>query len=688
VRRELSASVQYVKGVGPNRAELLAVLGVRTVWDILTLYPRRYYVRPETVPIRTVKIGEEVSVAGDLVAAHARRLRGGRSMLEATVCDGEDCLQVVWFNQPYLADKLADAGRLILTGKVRDFDRAPQMVNPDWQSDEQDVEVDSAEALPILPVYPATAGLSQRVLRRIVRNALDRCAELADEIFPESYRQGTDLMGEAAALEAIHFPRTLAERDAARRRLIYEELFLLETAMALRRRQVVTRPGISFHVDARLDARIRRLFPFRFTPHQDKAVAEICTDLASAAPMNRLLQGDVGSGKTAVALYACLAAVARQYQVAYMAPTEILARQQFRLVRDYLKHARVRTELLVGALPKRKELLEAIRTRKVDIVVGTHALIEKDVAFAELGLVVVDEQHRFGVAQRAALRTKGPHVNCLVMTATPIPRTLTLTVFGDLDVSTIERGPPGRAELVTRMSSTPEFPDVVGFLQDRIDAGEQAYVVCPAIDTPREGIATAVAVGEQLMGLVSPRTRVRVLHGRLPGAEKELIMTGFRDGKIDVLVATSVVEVGLDVANATLMVIMSAERFGLSQLHQLRGRVGRGGKRSYCYLVADPETDIAQSRLDILLRTQDGFRIAEEDLSLRGPGEFFGTRQHGLPKLKIASLVDDTELLMLARKDAFKLVTKDPGLAAEAHRALRNRVREVYGKNIRLADVG
>jgi len=687
VRRELVDSVQYVKGVGPHRAELLGALGVRTVWDLLCLYPRRYYVRPETIPIKAARSGTEVSVAGRLIDARFRRLGGGRSILKAAVCDGDDCIHVVWFNQPYLADRLADVDRVILTGKVTDHDGAAQMVNPDWQAEDEELLADS-DAFPILPVYPATAGLSQKVLRRIVRNALDKAADMVADVFPDAYRRRTKLLSASSAIRAIHFPRSMDERDAARRRLIYEELFLLETAMALRRERVVSQAGIQFRVDATRDARIRRLFPFDLTAEQDKAVGEIAEDLASARPMNRLLQGDVGSGKTVVALYGCLLAVASRYQVAYMAPTEVLARQQFRVVSEYLKDARVKLALLVGAHPRRKERLRAIRAGEVDLVVGTHALIEQDVRFAKLGLVVVDEQHRFGVAQRAALRTKGRQINCLVLTATPIPRTLTLTVFGDLDVSTIDRRPPGRPELVTRLASSAEFPAVAKFVQSRVDQGEQAYVVCPAIDTPAGIEDTAAATYERLAAMLSRETRVGLLHGRLPTAQKEEIMSAFHDGKTDVLVATTVVEVGLDVANATVMVIMSADRFGLSQLHQLRGRVGRGEKRSYCILVADPAGEAARRRLDVLLKTQDGFRIAEEDLRLRGPGEFFGTRQHGLPQLKIANLIDDAELLMLARREAFKLVAKDPTLAAPTHRVLRDRVVELYGGKIGLVGVG
>jgi ATP-dependent DNA helicase RecG len=494
-------------------------------------------------------------------------------------------------------------------------------------------------------------------------------------------------MNRPDAVAAMHRPEDQDQWKRARRRMAYDECFLMQLGMALMRMREVSRPAWPLKCTEAIDRRIRARFPFPLTDAQDRAVAEIVGDLSAEKPMNRLLQGDVGSGKTVVALYAALTAVANRKQVSIMAPTEILARQHYRKIVDYLEGSRVRVELLVGGMKpaERKRIINGLAEGNIDIVVGTHALISEGVRFANLALTILDEQHKFGVQQRTSMRGKGFAPHYLVMTATPIPRTLAMTVFGDLDVSVIDELPPGRGTTETRTATMDKLPEVYEHVREKLDAGQQAYFIYPLVTASAESDLTAAEDAyHELDDGPFADYGVGMIHGQMKADRKQTVMAGFRDGRVQVLVASVVVEVGLDVASANVMVILHAERFGLAQLHQLRGRIGRGKEDAVCILVAEPGNEVAQRRLDVLTETQDGFKVAEEDLKIRGPGEFFGTKQHGLPELKVADLIEDFELLRLARRDAFHLVAADPDLSQPGHQTVRREVLKVYGQRLGL----
>jgi ATP-dependent DNA helicase RecG len=544
----------------------------------------------------------------------------------------------------------------------------------------------------VVPVYPLTEELRLEHLRPLVRQAVERFAGHVVEVLPEELRRRRELPHAHQALHDVHFPATLAAAQAGRRRFVYEEFLILQLALAVRRRDLRDRQRApALPVTPLIDTRIRRLFPFRLTADQDRAIADLCRDLASERPMQRLLQADVGAGKTAVAVYALLAAIANKHQAALMAPTEVLAQQHWRTLEGYLAHSRVRRLLLTGALTakERRQALADVREGRLDLVVGTQALVQEDVQFARLGVVVIDEQQKFGVHQRARVRKLGVDPHYLVMTATPIPRTMALTVFGDLDVSAIRELPPGRQPVVTRWVSAGQRERLYTRLRQELRKGRQGFVVCPLVEeSDALQLKAATDTFAELRAGPFRDFRVGLLHGRMDDAEKDAVMRQFHAAELDLLVSTAVVEVGVDVPNATLLVVEHAERFGLSQLHQLRGRISRGVVPGECYLFAEPADDAAKERLRIFVRTTDGFALAEADARLRGIGEFFGARQHGLGELRIASVLGDAELLQLARKDAFALVTEDAGLRRPEHALLRQAVLERYGKNLDLSEVG
>ena len=682
----LDTPVQYVKGVGPARAEQLAQLGIATVEDLLTYFPRRFDLRKQAQPIRSLRgDGETATVAGE-VSEIAENSFGRRPWFQCTLSDETAAVTVRWFHGGYLRNQIRPGIQLAVSGKPTEYKGRLQFVNPQHQVlwDGGSANLDRDE---LMPVYPAGARLSSAHLAKVIRAALPLAETLIPRWFDREFLERRGLMSRPAAVAAMHRPEDKVHWAEARRRLAYDECLLMQLGIALLRMRQISRPAYGLPNSAEIDRRIRARFSFPLTDAQNRAAAEIAADLARQRPMNRLLQGDVGSGKTVVALYAALLAVARHKQVAIMAPTEILAAQHYRKISAYLEGSRVRTAVLVGGMKpsERRDVRDRLARGEIDLVVGTHALISEGVQFARLALVVVDEQHKFGVEQRSSIRGKGYAPHYLVMTATPIPRTLALTVFGDLDVSTIDALPPGRGRTRTRRATTGELDEVLAGVRDLVAGGRQAYFIYPLVNpSPDLQLTAAAEAFEQLRDSPLGEFGVGLIHGQMPAAEKDAAMADFHAGRTKVLVASVVVEVGVDVAAANVMVVMHAERFGLAQLHQLRGRIGRGSEDAVCILVASPANPIAQRRLEVLEETSDGFKIAEEDLRLRGPGEVFGTRQHGLPELKVANLIEDFELLRLARRDAAEIVAEDPGLNAPHHQQLRREVLKAYAGRLNL----
>jgi ATP-dependent DNA helicase RecG len=678
------------KGVGSSRADLLARLDIRTVGDLLWHFPRSFDDLTDVRRVDQLEAGVLQTVRGEVVELDSRELADGRRILSVVIADERGrCVEGSWFNQAWIARQFRYGQRVAFSGKPRWFRDHWQMSNPRVRS--LDAAGDGGAAQ-VVPVYPLTEGLRPDQLRELIRQALARAADHVPDLLPDALRVKRGFSPAPQALWEVHFPEVLAQGLTARRRFIYEEFLVLQVALALRRREVRDRQRAPRLVTTPvIDEHIRRLFPFRLTGDQDRAVAAVRRDLASDRPMQRLLQADVGAGKTAVAVYGLLVAVANKHQAALMAPTEVLARQHWRTVEKYLAHSRVRRALLTGGLSAkdRRRLLDDLKGGAVDLVIGTQALVQEGVEFARLGLVVIDEQHKFGVNQRARVRKLGTDPHYLVMTATPIPRTIALAVFGDLDTSVIRQLPPGRQPVKTRWHPESQRDRIYQRFRDLLKEGRQGYVVCPLVAESEDLDVTAAEQRfAELRDGPFKDFRVGLLHGRLGDEEKDRVMQEFAAGRIDLLVTTVVIEVGVDVPGATLMLIEHAERFGLSQLHQLRGRVSRGPVAGECYLLADAATDEAQQRLRAVARTTDGFALAEEDARLRGLGDFFGTRQHGVADLRFGDLLLDRELLELARQDAIELVAADAALRAPAHQRLRQVVLEKYGQTLELAEVG
>lgn len=684
----LSNPAQYLKGVGPKRAALLERLGVKTVSDLLFHFPRDWQDRRETQDF-------SLPTATGLVVARGRVLRAGHfsagprlALFKASLATPHGKLEAVWFKHlsrrydvfAALKKEIVKGEDLWVVGRAQ-----PGLLGiKEIQVDEHYLLSDERWKLHVqrlVPVYSLTEGLSQRFMRELIHQALVDCGKTVDDLLPAWLMEKRALLAASQAVRGIHFPQSPAELAAARGRLAYEELLLLEIAWILKRRQVSeTDKGFTYAVTRTLLAPFKGNLGFSFTGAQARVVNEIFDDMRRPRPMTRLLQGDVGSGKTVVALSAMLLAVENGFQAAFMAPTEILADQHFNTFKGFLRGLAVRVEVLTSRVSKRdrENILSRVRQGEVDILVGTHALLEEDVQFPRLRLAVIDEQHRFGVRQRATLRQKSSLLDLLIMTATPIPRTLALALYGDLDVSTIDEMPPGKVVPETRQACEEE---ALAAIKREIASGRQAYIVYPIIEeSSRLDLQAAKSEFKRLTEGPLKGISAALIHGALPGRQKSQIMEAFAAGRVQVLVATPVIEVGIDVPNATVMVIQNADRFGLSSLHQLRGRIGRGAAASYCYLVANPKTEDARRRLETIVAFRDGFRIGDEDLKIRGPGELLGTAQHGELSLKVADLSRDARILEEARADADELLAKDPRLTRREHAALRERVVSLYQK--------
>ena len=674
----LTSPLTALRGIGPQKAKVFEKLEIRTLGDLLRFYPRAYDDRRETKKISELIPGESACVAAMIASpptlAHIRK---GMDLIKVRAVDETGVLDLTFFNQSWLKNSLQVGQTYLFYGRAEGSLLRKSMASPIVEREGLGERTGR-----IVPIYPLTAGLSQLFLSRTIRQALDECGDAVPELLPVAIRQENALCSAAYAVENIHFPEGDEALSLARRRLAFEELFLFALGLArLRsRRNAVTVPPMAA-VDM---APFYAALPFSLTGAQRRSIDEALGDMRSGLPMNRLCQGDVGSGKTMVAA-ACVYFAARNgRQAALMAPTEILARQHYETLSPLLEPLGLRCALLTGStgVKARRETNAALAAGDIDLAIGTHALLTGTVTFRDLGLVVTDEQHRFGVAQRAALAEKGLHPHTLVMSATPIPRTLALILYGDLDVSLIDELPPGRQPIETFAVPGSYRPRIYAFLRKHIAQGRQAYIVCPMVESGEEGGEDAKAVKDyasQLQKEVFPDLRVAFVHGKMKPKEKEAVMAAFAAGETDLLVSTTVIEVGVDVPNAAVMVVENAERFGLSQLHQLRGRVGRGKHQSYCILISDNQNEETRQRLKILTKTNDGFRLAEEDLRLRGPGDFFGVRQHGLPGLRVADLGCDAQLLQSAQKSAEALLAGDPELAHSP--ALRDRVAELFARN-------
>ncbi len=680
---ELTDPARDLPGLRMARPGSLDTLGLRTVADLIHYLPRRHEDRSNLRPIGGILDNETVVIRGAVDAVRSARLRGNKSYVQVALCDDSGCIDLRWWNQPWLKRTLVVGTELVAFGKVK----KGIITGAEYEIVRDDDDV--LHSGRIVPIYPLTKGLSNPGLRRAIHGALEGALDQLRDPLPGALLERRGLPPCAETLGQVHFPDDRETLERAKRRLRYEELFFFELAVAVQRSHVRRTPGTAHRFSPKVDERIRARLPFTMTAAQDRATAEIVADLVAPEPMNRLLQGDVGSGKTAVALYAALVVVANRGQVAFLAPTELLARQHLRTLTGLLAGSEVRIDLLVGSstAADRRRVLPALAAGEIDILVGTHALLEPGVEFDRLGLVVVDEQHKFGVAQRASLIRKGIRPDVLVMTATPIPRTLAMTAFGDLDVSIINELPPGRHPAVTKVCTRRGSGRAYERVRSEVEAGRQAYVVYPLIEESEEIDARSAEEGFAELAAGPLRgLRLALVTGRTPSGERERIMAGFRSGELQVLVDTTVLEVGVDVPRASVMVVESAQRFGLSTLHQLRGRVGRGGTKAWCFLVADKLGGDARERLKVMEETTDGFRIAEEDLRLRGPGEFAGTRQSGLPEFRIADLSRDLDVLTEAREDAFGLLAADPGLTGEPE--LRAELRRRFSGRVQLYEVG
>ncbi|MGE5279894.1 MAG: ATP-dependent DNA helicase RecG [Deltaproteobacteria bacterium] len=704
MRDGLDTPIRYIKGIGPKRAEVLEGVGIKSVEDALYFFPRRYQDRRSVMPVARVAPGATACVEVTIEACRGRTSfrRRGFGVVEARAADATGRLTAVWFNQPYLKNTLKPGMRVLLFGRAEIYRDRLQLTAPEFEilaEDDASDAVGGSAAPGIVPLYVLPAGISQRFMRGVMKGLLGAHLRGLRETLPYDVRRRRGLLNIAQSLRLIHFPGTPKEQAQAYERLAFEEFFIFLLPVLLRRQHRRRRKGLAMRADAATLTAFREALPFVLTGAQTRVLEEIAADMAAASPMQRLLQGDVGSGKTVVALLAASVAAANGAQTAFLVPTEILAQQHFEKIRNLIGSGpksqvsgrRIKISLLTsGRTPKEKaRVREEVAAGGADIIVGTHALLEEGVAFHRLGLVIIDEQHKFGVSQRGALRHKGTDPDVLIMTATPIPRTLALTLYGDLDVSVIDEMPPGRGTVATELFPSQARPCVYARVRQEVEAGRQAYFVCPVIDEdPRRELTSAKRIFRDLGAGPLKGLRLGLVHGRLEKEEQQDTMRRFRAGELDILVATTILEVGIDVANATVMVVEDADRFGLSQLHQMRGRVGRGSHAATCFLIADPATEEARRRLQALAAYADGFHVAEEDLRIRGPGEFFGERQHGLTGLRLADPLKQMHLLKAAREDALNLLRLDPDLTSRTNQDLKKALYRRFPGFEQYAEVG
>lgn len=672
---DFNASIKYLKGVGEKRAAMLAKLGICTLWDLLTFYPRMHEDWSSIYSINDAPMNENVCIRGIVgIPCREHRIRKGMTLYKTEITDGTDLIDVTFFNNKYAAEKLVQGKEYLFFGKITGKGYYRSMNSPEFE------EYDGCERL--RPIYPQTAGMSSKAIEKLVKTAFSVCDKFTDPL-PEEIRNGYCLMGIEQALRNIHFPESEDMLSEARRRLIFEELFLLE--LGLMRLKTKNRRFTASAMQNDYTNEYISSLPFELTNAQKRAIAEATQDMAKNVPMNRLLQGDVGSGKTAVSAALIYNCVKNGCQSALMAPTEVLAIQHCKTLSKMFENTDISIALLTGSTPaaEKKKIKSALKQGDIDLVIGTHAIIQKDVEFKNLALAVTDEQHRFGVNQRGSLTSKGTNPHTLVMSATPIPRTLALIIYGDLDLSILDEMPKGRQKIDTFLINGKIRERAYGYVKKHLCEGRQGYIVCALVaENEASELTAATELYKDLADGFFKGFKVGLLHGKMKSAEKKSVMDSFASGETQLLVSTTVIEVGIDVPNAVIMVIENAERFGLSQLHQLRGRIGRGTEKSTCIMISDSQGEATEHRLKVLASTSDGFKIADEDLKLRGPGDFFGSRQHGLPELKIADMMTDGEAIRETHLAASQLLQKNPALSGEEYASLRNAVNRLFSGGV------
>jgi ATP-dependent DNA helicase RecG len=694
--KDLKTSIQYLKSVGPKKRKIFEKLGIKTIEDLLYYFPRRYQDRTNFIPISKIQENQFQAIKGEIFIKGQRQSRRRRwfSIFEAVVCDSTAKIPVVWFNQPWLKNLFKNGQKVILYGRVERYEGVLQMDSPEFEIlEEGEDNSDSLNVTKMVPIYSLTEGLTQRYFRKTVKYALDNFMSGIADPLPYDIRKRQNLLNLAKSLLNIHFPENREIQEAAYRRLAFEEFFLYSIPVSLRKLKRKQKKGVSHKVDEGFIKTLKESLSFNLTNAQNRVLNEIKKDMQLDRPMQRLLQGDVGSGKTVVATIAAMIAINSGWQVAFMVPTEILAKQHYENIKaQILKFSqKIHIAMLTSSLAtkKKQKIYREASEGKIDLIIGTHALIQEELKFKNLGLVVIDEQHKFGVSQRALLPRKGPNPDILIMTATPIPRTLSMTIYGDLDISVIDELPPARMPVETRVYPEENLPDVYEFVKERVKEGRQIYIVYPIIEESNYlELKSARQMYEYLRKDIFAGFRLGMVHGRLKRVQQEKVMLEFKRGNLDILVATSVLEVGVDVPNASVLVVEHAERFGLSQLHQLRGRIGRGRYQSYCILIAKPQSAEAIARINAISKMKDGFQIAEEDLKIRGPGDFFGHRQHGLSELKIANPITQLSILQEAKQEATKIIEADPQLLMRQNLYIRQRLNMRFPEYQKLMFVG